>query len=135
MLKHVTTTSASHSVMRSLFVTLVVSLLAACGGGSSGDNDQPTGDEGQQIGEAGPIPSTDGPGTEGPSTEGPGVDSTPQMLSVGESISGFLQEEEIIVYRVPADTEIILTTQSGDADIALHEAQELTEETLLCLAN
>ncbi|MBX2879096.1 MAG: hypothetical protein KTR32_04140, partial [Granulosicoccus sp.] len=46
-----------------------------------------------------------------------------------------LQEEEIIVYRVPADTEIILTTQSGDADIALHEAQELTEETLLCLAN
>ena len=117
MRKYFTTMPTANALLQSLSVLLLISLTVSCGSGSGDGNNQPNEDEGQAS-----------------EMQDPEAENNPVVLDTGASITGALEANEIDVYRVPADTEIILTTQNGDANIALHEVEELTEDSVLCLA-
>lgn len=61
-----------------------------------------------------------------------GGDDGVRTLAVGDVVTGSLAATEEIVFKVPAGAEIILTSDSGDADLYLMKGPVLNDETIVC---
>ena len=58
-----------------------------------------------------------------------------QQLNVGNTISGSLIDGQQTLYRVPSGAEIVLISESGDADLFLTNSPVPASATLLCVSN
>ncbi len=95
--------------------------LVACGGSGGGTTVTTETDDG-------PVVTTES------DTTGPqgGSDSVPEVIDAGTTNSGSVAAGASVVYRVPSDAEITLSTTTGDADLYLYRNAELTNDNLLC---
>ena len=112
----------------------LVFALSACGGGSGGGDGEGEGDDNgfQPFTESIPDDTLDADGAgedEEPEDNGP---AAPQLLGAGETVSGRLNEDEFITYRVPADSQVVLTSITGDSDLFLFDAPGFADEAFLC---
>ena len=55
-----------------------------------------------------------------------------QFLNSGESLSGSLTEGEFVTFLVPEDSQVVVTSNSGDSDVFLFDSLEFTDETFVC---
>ena len=55
-----------------------------------------------------------------------------QFLNSGESLSGSLTEGEFVTFLVPEDSQVVVTSNSGDSDVFLFDSLEFADETFVC---
>jgi len=78
------------------------------------------------------VDSTDNTDTTEPTEP---TDTTPavESLAAGQTRSGSVDIDTFDLYRVPSGAEVILTTESGDANLALYTSSEVfSPDTFLC---
>ena len=124
---------------RSLAVNLClfggISLLAACGGD---EDSEPVLDT--MMGPVVVTETGDGQVADQAADQGSTQDTTPDdnlqapipVLSIGDIIQGQVAQGDFLVYQVPSDTQVIVTSETGNADLFLYNSPELEDENFLC---
>ena len=107
---------------------IISTLVVACGGGSSGGGTQVS-DELPVI-TAGDNPVGDNPGSDHPDAGSPSIVS----LTAGTTFTGTVAEGELLIFEIPAQSNVVLTRLSGDPDLFVSSEAEIQSETILCQA-
>ena len=104
------TNRAKQSLSR-LLVFGVIASLSACGG-SGGDSSTNTMPDGVVVDPA----------------------NEPDSLNTGDALSFPISKDALVSFEVPQDAQFILRSETGNADLFLHDSEEFTNDSIVCAA-
>jgi C-terminal processing protease CtpA/Prc len=95
-------------------LALLVTSVSGCGG-SSGSDDPPEGPEGPVV--------------------TPESGDVTELSADGVAVSGSVPNGESVFFSIPPGSQIVLTTQSGDADLYLYPDSNFSNDNIVCAAS
>ncbi len=105
--------------------------LASCGGGDVEESGPSGPVVGPQTGECISAKNSQTIGAD----DCPGQNTGPTTLAINANATDDVVQDEYDVYAIPSDSQITLTSNSGDADLYLYSSLDFSDDTLVCFAN